>query len=79
MGLTHPRVAIQTAALQRQQLLFHHGDTGREKKLKISGFYARKLLKTKEAFLQFPIFSHDHGGHGDFTETSGFSVHLRGE
>jgi len=32
---------------------------GREKKFKISGFYARKLLKTQGAFLQFPIFSHD--------------------
>ena|SRR5436309_5352940 len=33
--------------------------SGREKKFKIRGFHARKLLKTLGAFLQFPIFSHD--------------------
>jgi len=42
------------------------GDTGREKKFKIRCFHARKLLKTPgAAFLQFPIFSHDHGVNGD--------------
>jgi len=72
-----PETAIQTVTLQRQDVLFHHGDTGREKKFKIHGFHARKLLKILGVFLHFPIFSHDHRGHGDFTEASGFSVHLR--
>jgi hypothetical protein len=44
------------------------GLRGREKKFKISGFHARKLLKTLEAVLQFPIFSHDPCLRGDLRQ-----------
>src|SRR6266498_2906787 len=53
---------------RNDRVSFHHGDTGHEKKSEKRHFCTCKSLKIKGRIFQISIFSHVHGGHGDFTE-----------